>query len=381
MFRTRMIILATCGLLVPVLGAPAATLELTGIVRDLKRGDVAGGHPDFETAGLMGRFGLVHGLVSMELGEDGKPVYNANRPSRDTIQSAESLRTWYNDDPEVNINMPLKLTLDNGQAEAGGVYTFHDSSFFPVDGKMFGNQGLLHNYHFTFELKTEFSYEPGQYFTFIGDDDVWVYINGKKVIDIGGVHGAATASVLLFDGKAFVERYHFATGGIVQEVDRDMRNKLIEAWTKLGMDGTCPIQEGDKFVDLDLNDGGPDVICEFTDTSVSVRSSKDLSNVVIAFEDSTEEKFDELNVGTSGTFAGTGHNAGKKIIGAWVKAGENQEDDGTGKGAYHTPLGKNVSCSLDFFFAERHQTQSNFRIDTSMNLVEVEPTTVSPLYD
>lgn len=39
-------------------------------------------------------------------------------------------------------------------------------------------------------------------------------------------------------------------------------------------------------------------------------------------------------------------------------------------------------CTLDFFFAERHRTESNFRIDTTLRL-EPDPVmpTVSALYD
>ncbi len=36
---------------------------------------------------------------------------------------------------------------------------------------------------------------------------------------------------------------------------------------------------------------------------------------------------------------------------------------------------------LDFFFAERHRTQSNFRIQTNMPIVSSELPTVSVLYD
>ena len=81
------------------------------------------------------------------------------------------------------------------------MFTFHSSSFFPVDDKGFGNQNRNHNFHFTTELHTQFKYAGGETFHFTGDDDVWVYINGKLAIDLGGVHGAEDAEVNL-DAKS-----------------------------------------------------------------------------------------------------------------------------------------------------------------------------------
>jgi len=52
-----------------------------------------------------------------------------------------------------------------------------------------------HNYSFTMHVNARFNYVPGQRFEFRGDDDVWVFINNKLVVDIGGVHGAAEDSV------------------------------------------------------------------------------------------------------------------------------------------------------------------------------------------
>ena len=48
--------------------------------------------------------------------------------------------------------------------------------------------------------------------------------------------------------------------------------------------------------------------------SVDIVSDKDLSNVVLEFDDSTHYKFDGLNQGETGTFTGVGENAGKTIV-------------------------------------------------------------------
>jgi fibro-slime domain-containing protein len=183
---------------------------LTMHIRDFKMWDASDPttNPDFEN-----EMGDDRGIVQMTLGTDGKPVYQTATPTTATTHGAADFNEWYNDTPGMNIDVsyPIPLTA----SADGGLYGYDSlvsgvplsatdptNEFFPIDdgtpyATAFGNQGKPHNYSFTTELHTVFTYNGGETFSFSGDDDVFVFINDALVIDLGGVHVREVGSISL----------------------------------------------------------------------------------------------------------------------------------------------------------------------------------------
>ena len=62
----------------------------------------------------------------------------------------------------------------------------------------------LHNFSFTSEVRYWFQYDATKTYTldFTGDDDVWLFINKKLAVDLGGIHSPVQGSVTFAAGAA-----------------------------------------------------------------------------------------------------------------------------------------------------------------------------------
>ncbi len=267
---------------------------------------------DFGTGGCKKGDGrsIMKGMVEKELGPNGVPVRASNFPS--DCKLTDHLDNWFI--PEVVAHdaagnsytnatcrdLELNLTADgfwlgqkNTESPEKGLFFLDDFEYLDsaktVPNPMYDNINSekygTHNYGFTMALQAQFEYVKGQYFEFLGDDDVWVFIDNKLVVDIGGQHEAKEGKVKLdtlgltegetYSFRIFYAERHKNQSNFKMRTSMDLKAEASMFLTDLSTDPKLIQKEVWQIVRKKA------LSCDFLNTSTDTTQERGPSNFVL----------------------------------------------------------------------------------------------------
>lgn len=164
--------------------------------------------------------GIEKGLVDYELSSEYLPVATGNGKLTSN-QGLSNLDGWFEavEGKSANYNGALKLEYQADGAE----FVFHHDEFYPLDGAEFSEGDIVnedgHNHLFTMSFAAPFTVlsSGGEGFAIRADDDTFVFVGDKLVIDMGGIHDATIGRFAINDeGEVYsaVEDEELAYSGV-----------------------------------------------------------------------------------------------------------------------------------------------------------------------
>lgn len=156
----------------------------------------------------------IGGLLK-EVEDNGKGAVKFNYPEPGFFVDQDATATINNNETYLRrVIKDYKLVFDqNGDSykltkvidKNGDQRATAGSNFFPLDGVPRSEKSDDGNHNYFFGMRYDVTFKIGDYvgplnYTFTGDDDLWVVLDGKKiVIDLDGIHQAAKKEVNLWD--------------------------------------------------------------------------------------------------------------------------------------------------------------------------------------
>ena len=131
------------------------------------------------------------GNVAYGVGESAGAGNTKNNVSAAATRKLGQVYDWSAIEPNSGLPYIDLYPVTAGEFASGTYPNVYDNSTW--DARIEG----MNNQMFCFESHANFTYRAGMQFMFRGDDDIWVYIDNKLAVDLGGTHLAAPGFVNL----------------------------------------------------------------------------------------------------------------------------------------------------------------------------------------
>ena len=192
--------------------------ELPIIIRDFVAYDYTGHNLEqYKHIDFHNKNSWDYNAVKEYLDDNKKPVYNSeNAANIESINSAESFAQWFITSEDINreIKTSIPLVFDDSDIFK---YKYENTSFYPIDTIGFrdleGYDDFWHNFNFTVESTFYLLCKKDTPIQIQckSDDDLWLFINGKLAIDLGGRHNIETETITFN-----AEDYNSTTGDYLE---------------------------------------------------------------------------------------------------------------------------------------------------------------------